>query len=160
MTEQATAPERDARGRLLPGHNVRGHTWTSENNPSRGPIDQHPRWRGDSAGRAALHQRVQKFRGKASEHPCEHCKTHQAREWATIHGRAGTAISDYIPLCKKCHVAYDRETRWRKLTAEQVVEIRTRRAAGAMVKDLAAEYGVAGPTITMIVQRKKWGWVE
>jgi hypothetical protein len=55
----------------------------------------------------ALHKRVRRARGKAREHSCEHCGG-QAAHWATIHGRDGLDIdADYMPLCVKCHVAYD-----------------------------------------------------
>ena len=150
---------RDAQGRLLPGHKVRGGPgFTSESNPSNGPVEQHPRWAGDAAGRAALHQRVEKVRGKAKQHGCEECGA-RAREWARIHGRTGLSVHDYRPLCKLCHVAYDRDTLKRKLTPEQVITIRARSAAGARRIDLAAEYGVAAPTISQIVHRKKWRWL-
>ena len=30
-----------------------------------------------------------------------------AKEWAQIHDRTGDDPSDYMPLCKRCHMAYD-----------------------------------------------------
>jgi len=44
-----------------------------------------------------------------------------------------------------------------KLTEQQVVEARRRFATGGiMVRDLAAEYGVAGPTMSNVLHRKTW----
>jgi len=43
-----------------------------------------------------------------------------------------------------------------KLTAEQVVDIRRRRAAGERRKDLAAEFGVSGAAITRVANGEGW----
>lgn len=44
-----------------------------------------------------------------------------------------------------------------KLTAEQVIEIRERHAAGGITqRQLAAEYGVSYPHVSLIVRRKTW----
>lgn len=43
-----------------------------------------------------------------------------------------------------------------RLTEAQVIEIRSRRAAGARVLDLASEYGVSGRQIYNIAAGKKW----
>jgi DNA-binding XRE family transcriptional regulator len=43
-----------------------------------------------------------------------------------------------------------------KLTEEQIRAIRRQRAAGALQAQLAEEYGVAQPTISMIVNGKAW----
>lgn len=46
-------------------------------------------------------------RGKASSHSCSWCEN-QARHWAQLHETDGSDIwNDYIPLCFKCHMAYD-----------------------------------------------------
>jgi hypothetical protein len=47
-----------------------------------------------------------------------------------------------------------------KLTAEQVREIRRRRAAGEKAIDLAREYGVRRGNIFCIVTRKTWRHLE
>lgn len=52
------------------------------------------------------HERVRKARGPASEHLCADCGS-DAQEWATIHGRDGSEIEDYRPLCCACHGRYD-----------------------------------------------------
>jgi len=43
-----------------------------------------------------------------------------------------------------------------KLTPEQVMEIRRRRAAGEMLADLSVEYGVGATTISNIARGKLW----
>jgi hypothetical protein len=53
-----------------------------------------------------LHARVRYQRGRAGDESCEHCGE-QAHDWATIHGHDGEVSTDYIPLCRKCHLAYD-----------------------------------------------------
>src|SRR5713226_7918792 len=80
------------------------------------------------------HSRVKKARGSASQHLCSGCCGSQAREWATIHGRAGLDIFlDYVPLCARCHHEYDGQHLKRargsangkaKLSEGQVTEIK------------------------------------
>ena len=57
------------------------------------------------------HRMVERHRGGAKTHPCAHCANRgvakRAHDWATIHGRDGLKPEDYVPLCKKCHNAYD-----------------------------------------------------
>jgi hypothetical protein len=50
----------------------------------------------------------------------------------------------------------NRRSRSTKLRREQVEEIRRLRARGSRVKDLAAIYGVAPTTISMILHRRTW----
>lgn len=47
-----------------------------------------------------------------------------------------------------------------KLNAEQVLEIRARWAAGELQRVIAAEYGIARHTVSGIVHRKSWGWLD
>lgn len=64
-------------------------------------------WKGDKAGYAALHYRVQKTRGKPNY--CVRCdKSGKGRyEWAILMGDY-TNPYDYIRLCKRCHLMFDR----------------------------------------------------
>ena len=52
--------------------------------------------------------------------------------------------------------ARGRQGRSGKLTDEQIIEIRKRRANGARQVDLARDYGVSGGQISMIVRGKRW----
>ena len=47
-----------------------------------------------------------------------------------------------------------------KLTEDQVREIRAKYASGALQKSLAEEYGVTQRTISYIITRKNWVWLE
>lgn len=67
--------------------------------------------RPQSMTRVAKHRRLHKVRGKASAHPCVRCNR-QARDWAQIHSEDGTdPWADYVPLCRACHLRYDRDAR-------------------------------------------------
>lgn len=73
-----------------------------------------PDWRMGSEGRAEygrLHLRNRRTRGPANLQKCAHCAEHgidkQARDWAHVHGTDPDDVMNYVPLCKKCHNAYD-----------------------------------------------------
>ena len=63
-------------------------------------------WKGENAGYAALHYRVQNIRGTPSL--CSMCETTNAKrfEWANITGDYSN-VYDYIRLCKSCHSKFD-----------------------------------------------------
>lgn len=74
-----------------------------------------PHWNPDSdykkytrSQMTAFHQAVEKSRGSAKEHGCEHCGTQEIRmyHWANISGNY-TDVYDYISLCVPCHYKYD-----------------------------------------------------
>ena len=46
-----------------------------------------------------------------------------------------------------------------KVTPEQVRELRQRRAAGALLRELSERYGLSLHHVDKIVRRKSWGWV-
>lgn len=60
---------------------------------------------------ATRHWRVRERRGPAKLLKCVRCAENgtdkQASDWACLHGRDGEDPQDYIPLCRKCHIAYD-----------------------------------------------------
>lgn len=76
----------------------------------------HPKWKGNSVGYRAVHERVRRHRGPASANPCAHCGA-PARHWAYDHtdpdeltaseGPYSTDESKYIPLCVSCHKYFD-----------------------------------------------------
>jgi len=56
---------------------------------------------------AAIHARMGRERGKASQHQCVGCPA-PARDWAQVHTEDGSDIwTDYLPLCCRCHMRYD-----------------------------------------------------
>jgi Recombinase len=87
---------------------MRGGPWTYQmvqrllrNPPPAGPSDDY----------GTRHWRVADRRGSARLLKCVHCADlgtgKQAYDWACLHGRDGVDPMDYIPLCRKCHIAYD-----------------------------------------------------
>lgn len=67
-------------------------------------------WKGDMAGYAALHLRVEAQRGAPSL--CEVCGTTSAKkfEWANLTGRYED-VSDYRRMCSSCHAKFDHKSR-------------------------------------------------
>ena len=70
-------------------------------------------------GYKAVHERLKRDKGPAAEWSCAHCSL-PAANWAYVGGdpdelfekRAySTNLDSYIPLCHKCHVAFDRSAR-------------------------------------------------
>lgn len=66
-------------------------------------------WKGDNVGYAGLHARVKIHRGRPSK--CEHCGTTTAKkfEWANKSGEYKTDLLDWLRLCTKCHIAFDKK---------------------------------------------------
>ena len=56
----------------------------------------------------AWHKRLRKLRGAATDHLCAFC-TAWAHDWAFlgISGSYSTHETDYVPLCRTCHVQKD-----------------------------------------------------
>jgi Helix-turn-helix domain len=125
--------------------------------PGTGP--EHPHWKGADASYTALHNRVYRRRGKASDHGCEHCGRKEPGiryEWATVHGTDGTDVhAHYISLCVACHRLYDLA----KLTLEDRAEIARRVAAGESMKSIAKDYGIHHSVISrgLNLRSPKWG---
>lgn len=63
-------------------------------------------WKGDKAGYAAMHYRIQKLRGKPMV--CSRCGTTEAKryEWASLTKNYADPF-DYTRLCKSCHAIFD-----------------------------------------------------
>jgi hypothetical protein len=61
---------------------------------------------------STLHWRLRAYRGPAKWLKCAHCSERgedkRASDWARLHELDGESIHDYIPLCRKCHIAYDK----------------------------------------------------
>lgn len=79
-----------------------------------------PKWKGDRAKYGAVHRRLHRYRGKASDHQCQQCSA-QAEDWAysrqdpneLMDEATGfpysTDLKQYWPLCRPCHYRLDRE---------------------------------------------------
>ena len=108
-----------ARG-LCGTHYDRALATGSTDDPVHKTGPEHAAWRGDDAGYAAVHQRLKRIRGKASDHECEcgspakhwaYDHTCPNEKWATRRGREvpySTDLNHYQPMCLPCHVAIDR----------------------------------------------------
>jgi hypothetical protein len=121
----------------------------------------HGNWRGDDVTYEGRHSRVERARGKASEHPCADCGE-TAKDWSQIHGTTGLEPEHYEPRCAKCHSQYDIDTQPRgerhgntKLTDAQ------RRAViasvGATGRELAKHFEVSDSAISQIRKTHKRG---
>lgn len=80
------------------------------------PGERHHGWVGDSVSYRALHTRVMKARGRASDHQCIDCGR-RAEQWSYDHecpnerhaeqGVYSTNIDHYQPRCRSCHKRFD-----------------------------------------------------
>lgn len=85
--------------------------------------DSHPAWVGDEVGYRAMHNRVAKACGKASNYRCVDCDA-AANQWSYSHSdpnekidsrniKYSTDIGHYRPRCYSCHVKLDGTPRQR-----------------------------------------------
>lgn len=68
---------------------------------------RHHFWKGDNVGNNALHSWVKRKLGSPAK--CEFCNTTESKrfEWANKSGNYKRDLSDWLRLCKKCHIKYD-----------------------------------------------------
>ncbi len=83
--------------------------------------EQSPNWKGDNVGKGALHNWVERHRGKPRK--CEHCNTTKSKyyDWANISQEHKRDLSDWTRLCRSCHSKLDykhRKIKW-KATVER-----------------------------------------
>lgn len=60
-----------------------------------------------------LHKRIHRKYGSAKNYPCEKKCGRQAMDWALVGEKYSDKREDYIPLCRKCHIALDKH--WSKV---------------------------------------------
>lgn len=78
----------------------------SWNKGTKGIMPTPPNYTGDDVGYSGLHDWISYHYGKAIK--CEHCgKTSGRIEWANKSHEYKRHRSDWLQLCKKCHVKYD-----------------------------------------------------
>ena len=68
---------------------------------------RHHAWKGDNAAYSSIHEWIREKKGKASTYKCEHCDK-QASDWSNIDHLLSRDLDDYIPLCRKCHIKFDK----------------------------------------------------
>jgi hypothetical protein len=88
------------------------------NGPTRHTREKHPMWNPDPDYNT-VHKRLQRYRGKASQHDCACGCGRRARDWAYTGPRdprypLARAFStnleeDYIPMTRECHKGLDME---------------------------------------------------
>ena len=74
-------------------------------------------WKGNKVGNTALHNWVERHKGKPRK--CEHCGTTTAKkyDWANVSQKYKRELGDWVRLCRKCHAKYDypiRSKKWAK----------------------------------------------
>lgn len=76
--------------------------------------EKHPHWLGDKVGYQGVHSWIRKTLGRPSK--CSNCGTTQSKkfEWANKSYEYKRDASDWMRLCKSCHVIYDRKNGWGK----------------------------------------------
>jgi hypothetical protein len=65
----------------------------------------HPNWRGDDVSYGALHCWVRSRFGLPSK--CVKCGSNKNVDWANKSGEYKRVSSDWIQLCRKCHLKFD-----------------------------------------------------
>lgn len=72
--------------------------------------ENNPNWKGDKVGYWGVHKWVQKELGNPMR--CDKCErkdlSYRQYNWANISRKYKRDLSDWIRLCAKCHVHYDR----------------------------------------------------
>ena len=130
------------------------------------------RKRSEDIGYKGRHSRIYVVRGKADH--CIHRNaigcTSTRFEWAHIHDTDPLDVFNYVPLCKSCHIRYDRAAytgprpsiqgrkHWRaKLKDEAtVLGCKARHKAGETYAALAREFGVSDVTMRDAINGKTW----
>lgn len=86
---------------------------------------------------------------------CHHCDIKLCCN--PTHLFLGTQADNLADMARKGRSTLGERDGMSKLTSEQVLEIRHRRATtGVMQKELATEYGVSDATISLIINRRIW----
>lgn len=71
-----------------------------------------PGWKGDKISIHALHTWIRRHYGSPGKKKCLHCGK-QAYDWANIDHKYKRDITNFMPLCRKCHMNYDTKKGYR-----------------------------------------------
>jgi len=74
--------------------------------------EKNPKWKGDDVGYQALHTWVRDRLGKPKK--CSHCPATTNLDWANKSGKYKRDLKDWISLCRKCHIWYDKKKKVKK----------------------------------------------
>ena len=71
--------------------------------------EKHWNWKDDEVGYGGVHIRIETILGKPKK--CEHCGTTTAKmyDWANKDHTYKMNLEDWMRLCRKCHMKYDKE---------------------------------------------------
>jgi ribosomal protein L37AE/L43A len=67
--------------------------------------EKSPNWKGDEVGYLGVHWWIRKYKPKPEL--CEHCHNKKPKDCANISGKYKRDVTDYIWLCRKCHMIFD-----------------------------------------------------
>jgi hypothetical protein len=111
---------------------------------------QHGRWRGDDAGRNAVHMWLNKHYAKTA---CEECGSGGRLDWAYRHanGEWSRDRADYRVLCPSCHQRFDRDKDLDGVARAEL--IRTSDESG---RELARRFGISPQLVCDIRKGRKW----
>lgn len=70
---------------------------------------KHWEWKGEKASYRSIHHWVERYKTKPKI--CPACGEEKRIEWANIDHKYRRVLSDYIPLCHRCHSCRDRARR-------------------------------------------------
>lgn len=74
-------------------------------------------WKGDNAkSKSAMHKWVERCKGLAKNHLCQHCGKVRAKDWSNKDHKYRRKLDDYAALCRGCHLKYDNARREKKST--------------------------------------------
>lgn len=77
--------------------------------------EKHSQWKGDRVSYGGLHLWVRRNLGTPSK--CEHCGTTRSKpyfDWASKSRKYTRDLSDWIRLCRPCHMIYDKKNGFKK----------------------------------------------
>lgn len=75
-------------------------------------------WKGDEVSYKGLHRWIELNFGLAKTHKCAHCNGERGprrMNWANLDGKYTRERESWAPLCKPCHVEYDKKS-WGNMT--------------------------------------------
>ena len=67
-------------------------------------------WKGDKVGYFALHHWIRRHKGMPKF--CMWCGNQKNIEWANLDHKYERNLISWSPMCRKCHINYDRQTGW------------------------------------------------
>ena len=120
----------------------------------------HPNWKGNNVGYAALHEWVISRFPKTKL--CNNCKQNPPKDLSNK-GIYNRNLKNWEWLCRSCHLKKDgrnhkgEKNSQHKLTYKQVNQIRTEyKPKRGQFTELGKKYKVSYWTISMIIKKKTW----